>query len=404
LSLFEAGAKPLKIFLHDYPGHAFPVHLSRALAQAGHEVVHAYAAVLESPRGGLERRPSDPEGLTILPIITGATMNKYAMVRRVIEEREYGMKLAKAIAEAKPDLFVTCTTPNDVLDMLRTKLPKDLRIIWWLQDIYSVGIRSVLSRKLPVIGALAGAVYRFKEKRFAGRADHIVSITPDFVPFLKGLGVPMEKISVIENWAPADEITPLPRENAWKHEQGLSGKRVVLYSGTLGLKHNPALLLHTAAHYQEQQRDEVMVVVTTQGLGAEFLRREAKERSIHNLKILPWQPYERLPEVLSSADILTAIIEPEAGLFSVPSKILSCFCAGRPLVASIPADNLAARTIAKARSGFVVEPGDESGFISRIDQLLDSPELAEELGRNGRAYASETFDISPIAGRFLALA
>ena len=394
----------MKIFLHDYPGHAFPVQLSRALARAGHEVVHAYAAVLEAPRGGTNRRPTDPDGLTILPIVTGATMNKYTMVRRIIEERDYGMKLAKAVAQAKPDLLITCTTPNDVLDVLRAKLSKDLRVIWWLQDIYSVGIRNVLSRKRPMIGALAGSVYRLKEKRFAGRADHIVSITPDFVPFLKGLGVPLEKISVIENWAPADEIRPLPRENAWKQEQGLSGKRIVLYSGTLGLKHNPALLLDTAAHYQNQGRDEVMVVVTTQGLGAEFLRREARERSIANLRILPWQPYDRLPEVLSSADILTAIIEPDAGLFSVPSKILSCFCAGRPLVASIPADNLAARTIARARSGFVVEPGDRRGFISRIDQLLDSPELAEELGRNGRAYANETFDISPIANRFLALA
>jgi glycosyltransferase involved in cell wall biosynthesis len=72
-------------------------------------------------------------------------------------------------------------------------------------------------------------------------------------------------------------------------------------------------------------------------------------------------------------------------------------------VASIPADNLAARTIAKAKSGFVVEPGDEDGFIARIDQLLTCPAMADELGRNGRAYAEETFDISRIAERFLAL-
>jgi glycosyltransferase involved in cell wall biosynthesis len=394
----------MKIFIHDYPGHAFPVQLSRTLAHAGHEVVHAYAAVLESPRGGLERRSTDPAGLTILPIVTGATMNKYALVRRVIEERDYGNKLARAITEAKPDLFVTCTTPNDVLDMLRAQLPRDLRIIWWLQDIYSVGIKSVLGRRLPLVGALAGAVYRSKEKRFATRAGHIVSITPGFVPFLEGLGVPPEKISVIENWAPADEITPLPRENAWKQEQGLSGKKVVLYSGTLGLKHNPALLLHAAAHYQEQRRDDVMVVVTTQGLGADFLKREAKQRSIHNLKILPWQPYERLPEVLSSADILTATIEPDAGLFSVPSKILSCFCVGRPVVAAIPAGNLAAQTIEKAKAGLLVEPGDMNGFITQLDRLLTNPALAEDLGRNGRAYAEKTFDIKIIAQQFLALA
>jgi len=394
----------MKIFVHDYPGHAFPIQLSREFARQGHTVVHAFAAALESPRGGVQRRPDDPSGLTILPIVTGAKMDKYSLVRRVFDERRYGALLAEAVRHENPDRFITCTTPNDVLDVLRLKLPASLPIIWWLQDIYSVGIKSVLNRKLPLAGSLVGAVYRGKEKRFAQRADHIVSITPDFMPFLRQLGVPQKKVTVIENWAPTNEITPLPHDNDWKHEQGLTGKTVILYSGTLGLKHNPALLSRTAIHYQKQKRDDVVMVVTTQGLGAEFLRKEADGRAIRNLKVLPWQPYERLPEVLSSADILIAIIEPDAGQFSVPSKILSCLCVGRPMVAAIPAGNLAARTIQKARAGFVVEPSDQAGFIVRLDRLLDSPSLREEMGGNGRAYAEETFDIAKIAGRFLEIA
>jgi colanic acid biosynthesis glycosyl transferase WcaI len=400
----------MKIFVHDYPGHAFPMQLSREFARMGHTVVHAFAAALEAPRGAVEARPDDPAGLTILPIITGAAMDKYALFRRVLDERAYGAALARAVTDAAPDLFITCTTPNDVLDVLRARLPRSLRMVWWLQDIYSVGIRSVLNRKLPFLGSLVGFgslvgwIYRGKEKRFARRADHIVSITPDFLPFLQRLGVLSDKVTVIENWAPVNEITPLPHDNEWKREQGLAGKTVILYSGTLGLKHNPALLSRMAMHYQAQKRDDVMVVVATQGLGAEFLRKEVEARGIHNLKVLPWQPYERLPEVLSSADILTAIIEPDAGLFSVPSKILSCLCVGRPVVAAIPADNLAARTIQKARAGLVVEPDDESGFIARLDRLLNDPALRDEMGANGRAYAEEKFDIAKIAGRFLALA
>lgn len=394
----------MKIFLHDYPGHAFAMQLSREFAREGHTVVHAFAEALESPRGGVQKRTDDPPGLTILPIVTGAAMDKYDFIRRVRDERAYGKMLASEIVKAQPDLFITCTTPNDVLDVLRVKLPASLRVVWWLQDIYSMGIRSVLNRKLPLFGSLVGWFYRGKEKRFAQRADHIVSITPDFLPFLHRLGVPPQKITVIENWAPVNEITPLPRDNDWKREQGLLGKTVILYSGTLGLKHNPAMLSRAAMHYQAQKRDDVVVVVATQGLGAEFLRKEAESREIRNLKVLPWQPYERLPEVLSSADILTAIIEPDAGLFSVPSKILSCLCVGRPVVAAIPADNLAARTIQKARAGLVVEPGDQSGFIARLDKLLDNPALREEMGRNGRAYAQESFDIEKIARRFLTLA
>jgi colanic acid biosynthesis glycosyl transferase WcaI len=394
----------MKIFVHDYPGHAFPIQLSRELVRLGHQVVHAFASALESPRGALAERSNDPPGLVILPLCTGAQMDKYSFVQRVFDERRYGAVLARAVKVAAPDLFITCTTPNDVLDMLRVQLPRSLRMIWWLQDLYSVGIKSVLNRKLPFAGTAIGAVYRGKERRFASRADHIISITPDFVPFLKDLGVPASKITVIENWASIEDIMPLPRENDWKREQGLSGKKVILYSGTLGLKHNPALLSRAAVHFQMQKRDDVMVVVASQGLGAEFLRKEMKEHTIRNLRVLPWQPYERLPEMLSSADILTAIIEPDAGMFSVPSKVLSFFCVGRPVVAAIPFENLAARTIEKAKAGLLVEPGDFSGFIAQLDRLLANPVLAEVLGHNGRVYAEKTFDIKLIAKRFLALA
>src|ERR1700760_4540365 len=99
----------MKIFVHDYPGHAFPVQLSRQFAAAGHTVVHAFAAALEAPRGAVEARADDSPRLTILPIITGAGMDKYAFVRRVLDERSYGAALAKAVNDAAPDLFITCT-------------------------------------------------------------------------------------------------------------------------------------------------------------------------------------------------------------------------------------------------------------------------------------------------------
>lgn len=394
----------MKLFIHDYSGHAFPVQLSRQIAREGHTVMHAYSAAIESPRGGIERRPGDSPNFQILPIGIPGSLDKYNLFHRAKEERRYGATLANAILAARPDAVILCTTPNDVLDILRKKLPPSLRIIWWLQDIYSIGIRSVLNRRIPLAGDLVGAVYRHKEKRFAARADHIVAITQDFIPFLGRLGVTEDKITVIENWAPADEITPLPHDNEWRRAQNLAGKRIVLYSGTLGLKHNPAILADTAQHFQDLGRDDIVIVVATQGIGSDFLKMEAGRRGLRNLKLLPWQPFEQLAGMLSSAEILTAIIEPDAGLFSVPSKILSCFCVGRPVVAAIPADNLAARTILRAEAGFVVAPGDSPAFIARIEMLLADADLRTRLGANGRAYAQTTFDIHTIAKRFLDLA
>jgi len=43
--------------------------------------------------------------------------------------------------------------------------------------------------------------------------------------------------------------------------------------------------------------------------------------------------------------------------------------------------------IRPGRSGFVVEPGDEAGFVARIEELLDDPELREAMGVVARAFA-----------------
>jgi colanic acid biosynthesis glycosyl transferase WcaI len=394
---------PVKLFIHDYSGHAFPIQLSRELARQGHDVVHAYSAAIESPRGAITPRPGDPASLKIIAIGVAGSLNKYAALHRIKVERRYGDQLVQAILAQRPDTVILCTTPDDVLDRLREQLPRALRLIWWLQDIYSIGIRNVLNRRLPLFGTIAGAIYHGKEKRFAARADHIVSITPDFIPYLETLGVPHDKVTVIENWAPVDEIRPVAAENTWKAQHGFSAKRLIVYSGTLGLKHNPAVLARTAQLFQDRSQDDIQIVVATQGLGADFLKEERERRGLRNLTVLPWQPYERLGEMLSAAEVLTAIIEPDAALFSVPSKILACFCAGRPLVASLPTGNLAARTILAAGAGFVVAPGDDNAFMARLEQLLADSALRAQMGAAGRAFAEENFDIAKIARRFAAL-
>ena len=54
--------------------------------------------------------------------------------------------------------------------------------------------------------------------------------------------------------------------------------------------------------------------------------------------LLPYQPFGRLSEVLASADVLVALLESDAGAYSVPSKVLTYLAAGRPILGAIPAE------------------------------------------------------------------
>ena len=389
----------MRIVLHDYAGHPFQIQLSRELARRGHQVRHLYFANDVTPRGALTRRPDDPASLSIQGIAIAGPFNKFSYWKRMRYEREYGHLAARAINEAEPDILINTNVPVDALAIIRQRCTRAGRQhIIWLQDIVSVGVTKVLRRKLPVLGEFIAARYRALERVNLRGADHVICITDDFLPLLRGWGIPPERCSVIENWAPLDELKPWRGERSWLAEQGLAGKRVVLYSGTLGLKHNPRLLLEAARGLQD--RSDVAIVVIAEGAGANWLRERMAAQPSPNLRLLPFQPYERLAEILSGAEALMAVLEPDAGIFCVPSKVLSYLCIGRPIVLAAPPENLASRTVERARAGRVVAPNDHQAFLAALRELLDHPDLADRCGTAGRRYAEQTFAIDAIASRF----
>ena len=164
------------------------------------------------------------------------------------------------------------------------------------------------------------------------------------------------------------------------------------------MKHNPEILLRLALHVRD--RPDVCVVVVSQGLGADWLRQRKDELALENLMVLPFAPFEDLPDVLATADVLLAVLEPDAGVFSVPSKVLAYLCAARPVVLAVPPENLAARLVRDHEAGLVVPPSDTDGFAEAVVALADDPARRHRLGGNARAYAEETFRIEPIADAF----
>ncbi len=388
----------MRILINDYSGHPFQVQLARALARGGHDVLHLYASYFQTPKGRLARAPDDPAGLEIAGYARARPFAKYSYLRRLPVELAYGGWVAERMAAFRPDAAISANMPLDPLAVLQRACARNgVPLVFWLQDIYSTAIDRVMRDKLPVIGAAIGARYARLEGILARRASQVVAITEDFRPALERWGVDPQRITVIENWAPLDDLPVEPRDNFWARRHGLSGKRVLLYSGTLGLKHNPALLLALAQRFKD--RDDVRIVVVSEGPGAAWL--EARRDTAGNaLMVLPFQDFAALPAVLASADVLVAILEAGAGLFSVPSKVPSYLCAGRPILGAMPTGNLAARTIVENAAGHVLSPDRTEAFVTAAETLIDDAALCARLGANARAHAERRFDIGAIAARF----
>ena len=391
-----------RLLIHDYSGHPFQVQLSRALAKRGHEVLHQHFADFQTPKGALTRTEDDPPTFAVEGLRLDAPFQKQSFAKRVVQEHRYGQVALAAARRFRPEVFVASNIPLDPLGILQRGLQRDgCRFVLWWQDIYSVAMGKILPKKLPVVGPLVAERYRRLERRICRDVDAIVCITEDFLPVLRAWGGDTAKATVIENWAPLDEIRPSLQGNAWSQAQGLAGRPVLLYSGTLGHKHNPELLWRAAVRIGETPGLEAgRVVVISEGIGADWLRQRLAAAPRVPLTILPFQPYDRFSEVLASAQVVAGILEPDAGVFSVPSKVLSYLAAGRAILLGAPAENLASRTITRVEAGRVVSADDPDAFADAAVALLRDPELPVRLGANGRTHAVQAFDIDTIADRF----
>ena len=388
----------MRIVICDYSGHPFQIELSRRLARRGHSILHLHFAEFQTPKGATAVRSDDPPTFTVEGVALGQKFEKDRFLRRRFQEVEVGKRIAARALQFRPDVIIGCNMPLDAQHrLLRACAGAGVPFIFWLQDIYSAAIAHYLGARWGALGWLVGCHYRQLEGRILRASNAVIAISESFGPPLSRWGVSRERIHVIPNWGPLSEIYPVDKDNPWSRAYKLHDKRVALYTGTLGLKHDPTLLLALA---RAGAAANLHIVVVSEGKAADWLARQAADFAIDNLIVLPFQPMDIYPQILGTGDILLAMIGQEVSAFAVPSKILSYLAAGKPIVAAIPEANDAARMIREADAGFVTVPGDLAAFLAKTLALAaDSPACAR-FARNARAFAENRFAIDRIADRF----
>jgi glycosyltransferase involved in cell wall biosynthesis len=236
------------------------------------------------------------------------------------------------------------------------------------------------------------------EQELLGRSRMVITIAAGHDAALPRSVRNEGRYALLQNWADIDKLPVLDSSNDWSRRFGLDKTRNVVYSGTLGMKHNLKVFSAMAAAFKHLP--DVRIVVVSNGRAADRVRREAARDGLDNLIVLPFQPDSDVAKVLASAAVLVASLEPSAGGFCVPSKVLSYLCAGRPIVIALDSQNQAAQMIQSAGAGAVVPPGNTPAFVAAVAEALQYPERSTQQGLAARAYAVRLFDLDAIAAQF----
>jgi len=393
----------MRILINEFCGHAFQLELSRELARRGHTVLHVYFADnVSTPKGNTQIRKDDPEGLMIEGLHISREFSKHSLLTRRQADVEYGRVVANRVEMFRPDVVMSGNMPLDAQAILLKAAHRyNTRFIFWLQDVYSLAAKFVLQRKSKLLALAGDAYFGRLEKKLLRKSDAVICISDGFAETIRAWGIDGPNVHVVDNWAPLDEVQPKAKQNPWAVEHGVADDFCFVYSGTLGTKHRPELLLELAKYLEANKSGKLVVVAG--GAGADWLAANAKDVSPDVLKLLPFQPYDRVSEVFGTADVLITLLDSDAGSFAVPSKTLAYLCAGRALIIAAPSTNEAARVVERAKAGIVLSPDAPNGLIGAAERFLGDRMLCADCGRNGRAYAERTFAIASIADRFLSI-
>ena len=233
------------------------------------------------------------------------------------------------------------------------------------------------------------AFFRWLERATYRRADAVTVLSDDLaanvsrkVDVADGTGR-RPVVRVVPNFVDTDSIRPADRMTRYRVEHGLGDRTVVMYAGNLG--HSQSLDLVVAAADRHRDRHDLVYVVNGGGVRADDLRAAAAQRE--NLVVVDYQPADRVPEVLASADLHLVPLRAGLGESSVPSKTYSVLAAGRPLIASIDEDSEVARVVVEAGAGLAVPPDDVEALVEAVEVLVADPERRIRMGEAGRRWA-----------------
>ncbi len=280
--------------------------------------------------------------------------------------------------------------------------PLPLGLAGWLTAVtrrvpFVFNVQDVFPDVAVEIGAITNprviAVASWLERFIYRRSDATTVLSEDLRDNLarKLRGSRPERVRVIPNFVDTERIQPSDKDNSYRREFDLSGKTVVLYAGNVGMSQSLDLVVEAAR--RNQYRQDVIFVINGGGSALDDVRSMAA--GLDNLRFVPMQPRERLPEVLAAGDIHLVPLKRGLARSSVPSKLYSILAAGRPVLASVDAGTEVATTIARADAGLAVPPEDADAFCAALDQMLSSPGRLVQMGESGRSFVEEW--VSPAA-------
>lgn len=379
--------------------------LAEALAAGGHRVTvitsfphYATNTIEPAYRGRLIQR-EERGGVRVIRTYLFTSARKEALLGRMLSYASFTFLSTLAGLFSGSHDVILAPSPPLIIGLAAYVVSRFKRIpyIYSVQDIYPDVAITLGVLRTPWIIRLSRRVERF----VYDHAGCVTVLSDGFRENLLGKGVSPDRVRVVPNFVETEFIRPLPRENGFRQRLGLNGRFVVLYAGNLGLSQGLEHVLESARLLQ--RHEEIAFVIVGNGSQKASLEDRARRMGLRNLRFVPFQPRQDVPEIYAAADVSLVTLRRGLARHSMPSKVYAIMASARPVIATVDPGSDIAAMIERARCGLCVEPEDAQVLAEAILTLHADSTLRERLGHSGREYVVANHSRRVVAHQYVEL-
>lgn len=251
----------------------------------------------------------------------------------------------------------------------------------YVQDLWPENVVAVTGIKSPIIikpiDKLVDYIYK--------NSNEIFATSPSFVDAIcnRKKSVPREKVHY---WPQYAEEFYCPMEKKVVPEIPDDGSFKVIFTGNIGMAQGLQILPKTA---ELLKYENIKFVMVGDGRYLEGFNKEVQNIGVEDkFVMIPHQPAERIPELLSACDVaFLSFQNAELWTMTIPAKLQSYMACGMPIIASAQGETK--RVIENAECGVCAPIGDAKALAEAIKRLKDDDLI--EMGKKSRKYFEKEF-------------
>jgi glycosyltransferase involved in cell wall biosynthesis len=366
--------------------------LAEALKKRGHEI---FVVATDATGNANKAKMSEERGIPVLRVKI-LKMYDVGLVQKgisVVTLKYYIINaMKKRFKKEKFDLILFETPPITIIDVVK-----------WAMDHFNCPSYLMLKDIFPQNGVDIGIIkkdsviykyFKYKEKKLYNTASTIGCMSEANKQYILSHN-PLINSDKVELFPNTKEITYNPQGTTtyeMRHKYGIPKNKVVaVFGGNMGKPQGLEFLMDIIK--ENNNIENIFFLLVGRGTERIMVRDFILKEGLTNVVLLEALPRDDYECLMTECDIGLIFLNKKFTIPNFPSRVLSYFEYGLPVIAATDENTDFGSMVENAAAGYHIKAGDKETFNLKLKELASDVKKRHKMGQSGRRYLEENFQV-----------